>query len=295
MKKHLNLKNELHTNHPLAKYTSWQIGGPAEYFYRPESIKDLINLLQNWQDEPITILGAGSNVLIRDKGIKGLVIYLRGGLNQIQELDENTFRVESGVSLRTLVQNCANAGMLDAAFMAGIPGTLGGALKMNAGAYGGYIWNHVKAVETINRQGQIKLRDKAEFAIGYREVKGLSPNEWFVAAHLHFVRDDVEKTKQQIETHLEKRTKSQPLEYPSCGSVFRNPTGDYASRLIEANKLKGRQIGGAKVSEKHANFIINCGNATAMDVEALIEEIILAIEKAHQIKLIPEVHILGEI
>ncbi len=295
MKKNLaELKNTLLTNHVLAEHTSWKIGGSAEYFYRPRNIDDLAKLLQIWPDEPITLLGAATNVLVRDKGIKGLVIYLRNSLNNFQKIGANTLRVESGCNLTQLVQKCADFGMIDAAFMAGIPGTLGGALKMNAGAYGDTIWHHVQAVETINRRGQIKFRKAAEFIAHYRHIEGLANDEWFIAAHLYFTLDNIEKTKQQIQTYLQKREKSQPLNLPSCGSVFRNPEGDYAARLIEANNLKGRQIGGAKVSEKHANFIVNCGHATAADVEALIQEIIITVEKANHIKLIPEVHILGE-
>jgi UDP-N-acetylmuramate dehydrogenase len=287
-------KSTLLHNHPLAEHTSWKIGGPAEYFYRPLDTEDFVKLLQTWQDEPITVLGAGSNVLIRDRGIKGLVIYLRNSLNQLQLLDENSLRVESGVNLTHLVQKCAELGMIDAAFMAGIPGTLGGALKMNAGGYGNCIWQHIKTVETINRRGEIKLRAADEFMASYRQIKGLAKDEWFIAATLHFNRGAAEKAKEQIKTYIQKREKSQPLNLPSCGSVFRNPQGDYAARLIEASQLKGKQIGGAKISEKHANFIVNCGGATAADVEALIQEIVITVEKSSGIKLISEVDILGD-
>ena len=287
------LRGKLLHNHLLAEYTSWKIGGPAEYFYRPVDLEDLVQIMRVWQEEPITILGAASNVLIRDGGIKGLVIYLRHSLNKLDELDDFNLRVEAGLDLRHLVEKCANLGMFDATFMTGIPGTIGGALKMNAGAYGSRIWNHVIAVETINRIGEIKLRRACEFAVTYRQVDGLNKEEWFVAAQFNFLRGKVEEAKQQVQTYLQRRNKSQPLEFPSCGSVFRNPEGDYAARLIETVGLKGKQIGGARISERHANFIVNCGNATAADVETLMQEIIIKVESSSGVKLIPEVHVLG--
>ncbi len=288
------LKGPLLHNHPLAKHTSWKIGGPAEYFYRPVDTEDLIKLLNAWQDEPVTIIGAGTNILIRDQGIKGLVIHLRNSLNKLQALDENTIHSEAGVNLTYLVQKCTELGMIGATFMAGIPGTLGGALKMNAGAYGDAIWHYVKSVETINRHGQIKTRAATEFIASYRQIEGLAKNEWFISAELKFNSGEIEKAKQQMQTYIQKREKSQPLNLPSCGSVFRNPDGDYAARLIEVNGLKGKQIGGAKISEKHANFIVNCGNAKAADVESLMQEIVATVEKSNGIKLITEVHILGD-
>ncbi|EKD45763.1 MAG: UDP-N-acetylenolpyruvoylglucosamine reductase [uncultured bacterium] len=289
------LKNKLQRNHPLAEYTSWKIGGPAEYFYRPMDLEDLVQIMRVWQEEPIMVLGAASNVLIRDAGIKGLVIYLRNSLTKFDELDDSNIRVEAGVELMHLVEKCVSLGMFDAAFMSGIPGTVGGALKMNAGAYGERIWNHIVAVETINRSGEIKLKQAKDFAVGYRQVDSLAKDEWFVAAQFNFTRGEVQAAKQQVQTYLQKRSKSQPLDFPSCGSVFRNPEGDYAARLIEACGLKGKQIGGARVSEKHANFIINCGNAIAVDVETLMQEIITKVESSSSVKLIPEVHILGDI
>jgi UDP-N-acetylmuramate dehydrogenase len=288
------LRGSLRQNHLLAEYTSWKIGGAAEYFYEPADLEDLKVLLQSWQEEPITILGAATNVLIRDKGIKGLVVYLRNCLNELTELDNFTLRVEAGVGLARLLQKCTSLGMCDAAFMAGIPGTVGGALAMNAGAYGDCIWTHVVAVETINRFGEIKLRSAKKFTANYRQVIGLAKEEWFVAAQLFFARGDMQEMQSQVSEGLQKRKSSQPLDLPSCGSVFRNPPGDHAARLIEAAGLKGRQIGGAKVSEKHANFIVSCGKALASDVEVLMREIMLTVKRVHKIDLIPEVHVLGE-
>lgn len=290
------LRGNLQQDHPLAKYTSWKIGGKAEYFYEPADLEDLKLLLKNWHKRPITVIGAATNVLIRDKGIKGLVIYLRNCLNDLKILDDYTVSVEAGVGLACLLQKCTCFGMSDAAFMAGIPGTVGGALAMNAGANGSCIWNYVAAVKTINYcSGEIKLRDAEEFTASYRKVVGLPAEEWFVAANLFFARDgDAEKIKEKISAYLQKRKMTQPLEYPNCGSVFRNPQDNIAAQLIEASGLKGRQIGDARVSEKHANFIINCGKASAADVEILMQEIIYTVKQKYNISLITEVNILGE-
>ncbi|MEI8054887.1 MAG: UDP-N-acetylmuramate dehydrogenase [bacterium] len=290
----LKLRGKLQQNHLLAEYTSWKIGGAAEYFYEPADLEDLSILLQSWKQRPITVLGAATNVLIRDRGIKGLIVYLRNCLNELNQINDFTLRVKAGVSLARLLQKCLDLGMCDAAFMAGIPGTAGGALAMNAGANGDCIWNHVACVETINRSGEIKLRQAKEFVADYRQVTGLTTEEWFVAAQLTFTHGNIQKMQLQIGEYLQKRRNSQPLDLPSCGSVFRNPQGDYAARLIEASGLKGRQIGGAKISEKHANFIVNCGGALAVDVEALMREIMLTVKSEHGIDLVPEVHILGE-
>lgn len=288
------IHGELHEHHPLASYTSWKIGGPAEYFYHPTDLQDLAVFLRYWKKEPITLLGGATNVLIRDHGIKGLVIYLRGSLNELQQLDECSFRAEAGVSCSRLVQQCVHLDLIEAAFLAGIPGTIGGALAMNAGAYGDVIWNHVTAIETINRKGEIKLRQLNEFQPSYREVKGLAHNEWFAAGHFKFARGKEKETDAKVRDILQRRQAAQPLDLPSCGSVFRNPPGDHAARLIESSGLKGMQIGGAKISEKHANFIVNEGNALATDVEKLIQIVMDTVAEKHGIRLTPEVHILGE-
>lgn len=294
MSKLSKLKGKLHSNHKLADYTSWCIGGPAEYFYKPMDLDDLVLLMEGWQQGPMTILGAGTNVLVRESGVKGLVVYLRNSLKETYEIDEFNLRVESGAMLRDLVKKCIELGMVDAAFLAGIPGTVGGALKMNAGAYGSFIWNHVVAIETINKFGEVKRRRADEFVVSYRQIDGLGKDEIIIAAQLNFDRGDVFVIKQQVEEYLQRRKKSQPLEFPSCGSVFRNPPGDYAARLIGTSNLQGRQIGGAKISEKHANFIINCGGAKSYDVENLMQEIMETVEKVHGVILTPEVHILGD-
>lgn len=289
------MRGQLLRHHGLAQYTSWQIGGMVDYFYQPTDLLDLQHFLQQNTIRPITVLGAGTNVLIADAGISGVVIYLRNCLTQVNSV-AGSLRVEAGVSLALLLHQCLAMGAIDAVFMSGIPGTLGGALAMNAGANGGSIWQYVTAVEVINQDGQITTRAASEFTVGYRQVIGLGPNEWFVAAQLNFNfvqdQDQIQQARQKMVNYLQKRRETQPLNLPNCGSVFRNPANDYAARLIEASGFKGKQIGGAQVSTKHANFIVNQGGATAAEVQQLMQQIISRVKQEHEIELIPEVRII---
>lgn len=281
-------------NEKLARYTSWHVGGNAQQTYRPADLKDLSEFLPTLSnDELIIWLGLGSNVLIRDGGIKGTVILTQGRLNDLSISSAGIIRVEAGVTCAKMAKYCAQLGFIDGAFFAGVPGTMGGALAMNAGAFGGETWRHVVAVETVNRFGQIHTRKPEEFQIGYRQV--IRPNdEWFVAGHFSFVKKDSAFAQQAIRDLLHKRSATQPIGEFNCGSVFRNPEGDYAARLIEASGLKGFRHGGAWVSEKHANFIINGGEASAADIETLIEIVQQRVEELQRIKLIREVHIIGD-
>lgn len=293
MHKNISLRGQLQHNHHLAKYTSWRIGGPARTFYQPADLDDLKNYLQNLpKNETILWLGAGTNVLLNSNGIDANVIYLRNRLTSLQNLDANTIRAEAGISCARLVQHCTHLGMTDAAFLAGIPGTVGGAVMMNAGAHGDNIWNHIIAVETINRAGEVKLRSANEFIAGYREVSGLNKNqEWFVATHLKFNCENAMNAKNRVAELLAKRKATQPLSEFTCGSVFRNPPNNFAAKLIEECGLKGFKIGAARVSEKHANFIINEGKATSDDIQKLMQKIIDEVAKKTGIMLIPEVHV----
>ncbi len=288
------LRGRLKMNESMARHTSWRVGGPAERYYEPADLDDLAEFLsQQDEKEPLLWLGLGSNLLVRDGGVRGTVIVTSGLLNEIELLDEGLVRAEAGVACAKVARFCARQQLVGVEFLAGIPGTMGGALAMNAGAFGGEIWQHVAAVETIDRHGQRHLRQPEEFVISYRHVKGVS-DEWFVAAHLRLHCGDSETASARIKELLEKRNASQPIGLPSCGSVFRNPDADYAARLIETAGLKGNCIGGACVSEKHANFIINTGAATAADIEAMIEKVAVEVEHQHGVKLVREVHIVGE-
>ena len=283
-----NLRGELKLKHPLAQYTSWGVGGPAERFYRPADLADLQNFLQQLPvNESLTWLGLGSNVLIRDTGIKGTVILTLNRLNQLTTLDEFSFRVEAGVTCAKASKYCVKNGFEEGAFFAGIPGTIGGALVMNAGAFGGETWSHVFAVETIDHQGRIRLREAAEFKFSYRHVEGLG-DEYFVAAHFRFNKGDPAKAQANLKELLNRRNQSQPIGLRSCGSTFKNPPHDHAARLIETAGLKGTVIGDAEISTKHANFFINRGNATATDLEQLIQLAQQKVFLVHGVELVPE-------
>ncbi|MEY4210010.1 MAG: hypothetical protein RLZ92_389 [Pseudomonadota bacterium] len=281
-------------NEPLAKYTSWRVGGPAQRMYIPENKADLIDFVAGLpKGEPVYWIGLGSNLLVRDGGIRGTVINTRSRLKEMRLIDTNRVYVEVGVPCAHVARFCSDLGLTGAEFLAGIPGTMGGALKMNAGAFGGETWQIVDHLEMINHQGQVINRNKHEFEVAYRSVKGID-NEWFLAAQLKLAKGDSQVSQLQIKALLEKRNVTQPTNKPTCGSVFKNPPGDHAARLIEACGLKGFRIGGAVVSEKHANFIENQGNATAVDIETLIQHIQTEVEQQFGISLQTEVCRIGE-
>ncbi|MCK9607740.1 MAG: UDP-N-acetylmuramate dehydrogenase [Methylomonas sp.] len=282
------------SNEPLAKYTSWRVGGPAQTMYLPEDKADLIAFIAGLPEgEPLVWIGMGSNLLIRDGGIRGTVINTRGRLKDMLLIDSERVYVEAGVPCAHVARFCSDLGLTGAEFLAGIPGTMGGALKMNAGAFGGETWRIVDQVEMVDGRGRVTQRGKHEFEVAYRSVKGLD-NEWFLSAQLQLQKGNSEVSQQHIKALLEKRNTSQPTNKPTCGSVFKNPPGDFAARLIEACDLKGYAIGGAMVSEKHANFIENCGNATAVDIEALIEHIQHQVLNQFGVALQTEVCRIGE-
>jgi len=289
------LRGKIIINESLAKYTSWKVGGPADQVYRPVDIDDLSNFLgQLPSSEPVYWMGLGSNLLVRDKGIRGTVIMTSGLLNQLELVDELRIRVEVGVPCNKVAKYAAKANLVGVEFLAGIPGTMGGALAMNAGAFGGETWAHIETVEMLSRAGEKHLRTPDEFAIAYRSVHGPA-HEWFVAATLKLISGEGVDSLQRIKKLLAKRAATQPTNLPSCGSVFRNPeNADHAARLIETAGLKGLCVGGACVSEKHANFIINRNKATAADIEKLIEKVQSEVKKVHGICLIREVCIAGE-
>jgi UDP-N-acetylmuramate dehydrogenase len=287
-------RGTLLNNEPLAKYTSWRVGGPAQHLYIPENKADLIEFIASLPaGEPLYWMGLGSNLLVRDGGIRGTVINTRGRLKEMYLADSERVYVEAGVPCAHVARFCADLGLTGAEFLAGIPGTMGGALKMNAGAFGGETWSIVEKVEMINPRGEVIQRDHHEFEVAYRSVKGLA-DEWFLSAQLKLNKGNSEASQQHIKALLEKRNASQPTNKPTCGSVFKNPPGDYAARLIEACGLKGFAIGGAVVSEKHANFIENRGNASSEDIEALIEHIQTQVQTQFGISLHTEVCRVGD-
>jgi UDP-N-acetylmuramate dehydrogenase len=289
-----SLRGELRFNEPLARYTTWRVGGPARQFYQPADSDDLAQFLCSLpKDEPLLWLGLGSNLLIRDGGFPGTVIATQGKLDEISVISETTVKIEAGVTCARVARFAARQGLCGVEFLTGIPGTFGGALAMNAGAFGGETWSHVVAVETVDRSGRVHSRLPEDFIVSYRHVERPA-GEWFLAATLSLEIGDVTTSQQQIRTLLERRNSSQPIGQPSCGSVFRNPKGDFAARLIEASGLKGLTLGGAQVSEKHANFIINTGTATAADIEQLIDVVRQRVKESSGVDLMTEVHVVGD-
>jgi UDP-N-acetylmuramate dehydrogenase len=288
------LRGELLYDEPMSRHTSWRVGGPAARFYRPADARDLAAFLATLPaGEPLLWVGLGSNLLVRDGGFRGTVICTQGRLDGLERTDARRVRAGAGVACAKVARFAARAGLCGAEFLAGIPGTMGGALAMNAGAFGGETWQRVVRVETVDRAGRIRERGREHYRIGYRELRG-PDGEWFLAAHLELESGDAAAAQARIRELLERRSGTQPIGEPSCGSVFRNPEGDHAARLIEAAGLKGVRAGGAEVSGKHANFIVNTGQATAADIERLIDVVRDRVERASGVRLKAEVHIVGE-
>jgi UDP-N-acetylmuramate dehydrogenase len=287
-------QGDFRRNEPLARYTSWRVGGPADSFYRPSDREDLLLFLKTLPvDETVYWVGLGSNLLVRDGGIRGTVIYTRGRLNKLYLQEDGLLYVEAGVACAHVARFCTENGLTGAEFLAGIPGTMGGALAMNAGAFGGETWRAVDSVDMTNNRGELFQRSREAFEVGYRQVSR-KKDEWFLSALLRFQTGEGEESRARVKELLAHRAATQPTNQPSCGSVFRNPENDYAARLIESCGLKGKRIGGAQVSEKHANFIVNTGSATAAELESTIELVKETVEKEAGILLHPEVCIVGE-
>jgi len=280
-------------NEPMSRHTTWRVGGPAEHYFVPADVDALSRYLKNLkEDEPVFWLGLGSNLLVRDGGIKGSVIATANALKGIELINEDTVEVGAGVPCAILARFCARNHLVKGEFFAGIPGVVGGALRMNAGAFGGETWPLVESVETVNRQGKTQWRDASEYVTSYRYVEGPA-EEWFIKARFKFEKGDGVKAAADIKALLDKRSATQPSGTANCGSVFTNPESGYAAKLIEDTGLKGYRIGGAVVSEKHANFIINDKKATASDVEQLINYVQSQVLEKTGVVLKTEVHVVG--
>ena len=287
------LRGELRLNESLGRYNTWRVGGAAAQMYLPADADDLAQFLRTLPaDEPLLWLGLGSNLLIRDGGFPGTVILLHGCLSGLL-IEGTEAHVDAGVPCAKVARECARAGLTGAAFLAGIPGTMGGALAMNAGAFGGETWPIVGSVTTIDRGGVMHRRLPDDFEVGYRQVLGPA-GEWFLACTLNLAQGDGTAEQAAIRALLERRGATQPTGQPSCGSTFRNPPGDHAARLIEVSGLKGCRVGGAEVSAKHANFIINTGDASAADIEGLIAHVAAEVERLQGVTLRTEVQMVGE-
>ena len=287
-------QSQLLKNESLARYTSWRVGGLADRVFIAENVGELQAFLQTLDAaEPVEFIGLGSNLLVRDGGVRGTVVVMHQALSELR-VDGQYIYAEAGVTCGKVARFSASESKQGAEFLAGIPGTVGGALAMNAGCYGSETWNIVHQVLTINRRGQTHVRNESEFILSYRHIEMPMPDEWFLGAWFKLELGKTEISQQKIKQLLATRLASQPLNLPSAGSTFRNPHGDFAARLIEASGLKGYQIGGAQVSPKHANFIVNVGECTALDIELLIRHIRDVVLEKQGVALQQEIKVIGE-
>ena len=283
--------NNIILNESLSRHTSWKVGGPADIYFTPNDRNELSHFLK-LNDESITWLGNGTNILVRDGGVKGVVISTRKSFNKIELMDKSSCKVEAGISCFELAMYATKNNLGPAAFFSGIPGSIGGALTMNAGCFGSETWEFVKSVEVIDRNGEIYHLDPKEFSISYRSVSFPFPL-WFLSCDMVFPDRGV-TTVEELKILRDSRLERQPLTDNTCGSVFKNPDGNHAGDLIERSGLKGFRVGGCAVSEKHANFIVNDKEATARDIETLIKHIQNTVKDCFGIDLDTEVRIIGE-
>jgi UDP-N-acetylmuramate dehydrogenase len=293
-----NLRGEFRTDEPMSRHVSWRAGGSAARFFKPTDLADLQAFLPALtNDEPILFVGLGSNLLVRDGGFQGTVILttpmLRGLV--LDSADPAIVCAGAGVASPHVARFAAKHHFSGAEWLAGVPGTVGGALAMNAGCYGTETWQQVVDCATIDRRGTLHTRTAADFEIGYRHVAAkFAGEEWFVAARFRFPAGDTPTAQARIKELLAQRMASQPLDKPNAGSTFRNPPGEFAARLIESCGLKDASIGGAQVSMKHANFIINTGTATAANIENLIAHMQATVKAKTGVELVREVKIVGD-
>lgn len=303
-----NLRGTMRFNVDMSRHTSWRAGGCVERMYQPADFDDLRAFLRTLPaDEPLLAVGLGSNLLVRDGGLRGTVLLMHGALGELSMNQDGLIYAQAGVPGAKLARYAALHELSGAEFFAGIPGTVGGMLAMNAGCYGSETWEVATRVQVLDRAGELYERTSEDYEIGYRAVVKREPSvsthrspislkqeEFFVGAWFKFASGDGEESRAAIKTLLNKRIASQPLNLPNAGSVFRNPEGDHAARLIESCGLKGMQIGDAQVSTKHANFIVNLGDASASEIEKVINEVQATVEKMTGVRLHPEVRIVGE-
>ena len=288
-KRHFN--GVIEYDHSIKKYNSWRVGGNVKCCYWPADLDDMIRFIRHLPtSENIILLGLGSNVLFQDKTLDATVIMTTKSLNKYKRLGDGVYSFEAGVSCAKAAKVLARDGIDSGAFFAGIPGTIGGALRMNAGAFGGETWRHVAFVDFLHRDGEVERIDATDFEIGYREVS-LPSLGWFLSANFTFPTSKKSEDTLSISELLKKRSESQPIGSFNCGSVFKNPRGGYAAEYIESCGLKGRRIGGAVISPKHANFIINEDNASADDIINLINLIKTEVLQKHNVMLETEVKI----
>lgn len=288
-------KDAILTDEPLSRHTSFRIGGPAKYFVEPQSAEDINNIIKLCRTEnmPFAIIGNGSNLLVSDKGFDGVVISISKGMRRI-ETDGERIYAEAGALLSLIAKEALNNSLTGFEFAGGIPGTLGGAVVMNAGAYGGEMVQVIESVKVLDKAGNMLTLSNAELEFGYRHSVIPEKEYIVVAATIKLSKtDNTEAIKNTMQELLAKRKEKQPLEFPSAGSTFKRPEGYFAAKLIEDAGLKGFTVGGACVSEKHSGFVINKGQATAKDVLLLIDHVSKTVYERFGVELEPEVKMLG--
>ncbi|MCI5531972.1 MAG: UDP-N-acetylmuramate dehydrogenase [Caecibacter massiliensis] len=280
---------------PMGLHTTFAIGGPADVLVLPHTVKEMSQTIRlaRQLELPVTVIGGGSNVLVLDGGIRGVVIQLNE-MNKYLSCHDTKILASSGFMLKDVCQFAQQNSLTGMEFACGIPGTLGGAVFMNAGAYGGEMSHIVSRVRTVNRNGSVHTYKTADFEFGYRKSIFQRLQEFVVEVELQLSRGDQTKIQEQMDDLMERRRSKQPLEMHSAGSTFKRPPGYYAGTLIDQTGLKGLSCGDAQVSTKHAGFVVNTGHATARDVLAVIHEVQKRVEAAHGVHLEPEVRILGE-
>ena len=288
-------KDRIRQNEPMKNHTTFRVGGPADIFLTP-SAEELPAVLSVCREEqmPVTVIGNGSNLLVGDQGIRGVVICIGFGMRGIRVDGEKIF-LEAGVTLAAAAQQAAKAGLTGLEFASGIPGTFGGAVVMNAGAYGGEMKDVIVSVRVISESGEILTLSKEELDLSYRHSVIPERGYLVIDGELLLTREkDPDQITERMEELKKKRIEKQPLEYPSAGSTFKRPEGYFAGKLIMDAGLRGFSVGGAAVSEKHCGFVINKGNATAADICALMDEVTRIVKEKYAVTLEPEVKKVGE-
>lgn len=280
----------------LSGHTTFRIGGPASYYLIPEKEEEVFEAMLFAQEKelPFYLLGRGSNVLFGDGGFDGVVIEIGKGLEQIDIREDGTVTAQAGISLSIMAKKLADAGLSGFEFAGGIPGSLGGAITMNAGAYGGEIKDCIESATILTKEGELRTLSKEELELGYRTSIIQKKSYIVLSGTFRFQEGRKEDILAQMKELNAKRREKQPLEYPSAGSTFKRPEGYFAGKLIEDAGLKGYRVGDAQVSEKHAGFVVNVSKATAMDVKTLIEDVQDRVYEKFQVELEPEVRMVGK-
>lgn len=288
-------ESAIRLDEPMARHTTFAIGGPADVYVEPQTEAELAAVLRLTQSEnlPLTILGGGSNVLVRDGGIRGITIGL-GRMTKPFYCEENRIVAAGGVRMMQVSRMGLEHSLTGLEFAVGIPGTIGGAVWMNAGAYGGEMMQIVDSVSTVTREGERRVYTREELNFGYRQSVFQETGDIVTEVHLRLQKGKQEKIAADMDEYTQRRRSKQPLTLPSAGSTFKRPPGYYAGTLIDQTGLKGLAIGGAQVSTLHAGFVVNTGQATARDVLQLISEVQRRVFELHGVQLDPEVRILGE-